>query len=55
MNQDLNIVSYLDKVGPQTQAKFSDEFLSSLDIVSAKKNLCVTNSKLIVVEFFFSV
>lgn len=36
MNSNLQIESYLDKVGPQTEEKFSNLFFSNLDLVRKK-------------------
>lgn len=33
MNPDIKTTAYLDKVGPDTEQKYSDDFFQGLDIV----------------------
>jgi ubiquitin-activating enzyme E1 len=33
MNPDLKVKAFLDKVGPETEQKYSDEFFQGLDVV----------------------
>jgi len=55
MNPDLKIDAFVDKVGPETETKYSDAFFGTLDfVVNALDNVqarlytdsrCVTNQK----------